>query len=199
MQELLAAVLVVHDSAIFFKGESFPISGHLFAASSERFKRLFQSSKGTINIQTTVNRDVVVQFIDACQMRKYSLMAANAHGLLLISRELEVSALEDVVTRFISSPDNEQSLLIPWIQFLFEYDGDTATLKCKLRENFAKFIKDEILLNLPIAILRRVVNLECDVHRIFEFLLRCLVRIGPQASILFRDFELNNLRPTELE
>jgi hypothetical protein len=192
---------IVTDTKIHFQNEGFNISSHVFAACSATFARLLAQSTSLLTIETKVHRDTVIQFIGACQLREYSVTAQNANELVLLCDEWEVPVVGDEVREIIAAPENGQNMLLPSIRFMFEHGIDTSRLENQLHDRFIDFIDQNLIFDLPISILARVIKYDYDdsnFRRIFRFLIECLHRFGTSASCLFRGLRLDRLTCDEV-
>jgi hypothetical protein len=150
----------------------------------------------TVTIQSDVSSDSVVQFIEACQLRPYNLTVHNANELDLLCEEWDVPMLRRDIESFMSDSSHEVEILIPNLLFLYHHNKDTSAIEARLRSFVPSLLSSGELLELPFAILSRVLSrewTESEAAGLFEFLLRCLDRIGPVASLLFGAVDLMHL------
>jgi hypothetical protein len=195
----LAARLVEKDAVLTFNSEIFNISSSLFCSFSRKFRRDYQTRQSPLIIETSAHRNTVVEFINACQLRKCTITVDNAHDLLVLAREWGVSQLEIALIKFMGLPENCVPLLIPSLRHALSCNSDTAGLEHQLRGHFLSLIETDSLLELPLPLLlRALLPLPAFDSAVFNFLVRCLDHYGPRASIFFRDFSIDLLTPVQI-
>jgi hypothetical protein len=185
-------------AVIIFKNERIPIIPKVF--------RLFCPSYSGVGDFRIVEEDldlaVVKQFVDICQAKTFAWPDVNLLELLRLSVVYEQTELEAQIREYIERPSNRRRLLLQSIKYESDMRISTAFHEKRLREDFMSWIGDPLLLELPLAVLNRLVPDSADSetsHILFPFLMRCLNRFGPGASILFHSISLKNLDFTELD
>lgn len=204
------------NTKLKLRTQLYDISAALFAAYSHRFARFIftllplQSSNGGDNfysIESNVEHESVVEFVNACQHREYEITCSNAHELLLLANEFEVSSLCCVIREFISDPIRRRDLLIPSIKFCNSHSLDSSSYEDSIAECFDEMMSDSILFELPIDILSRIIRKSrkskpCSVgencHKFFTFLIRGLDHYGGCGSMLFSEFDFSLLGCDEM-
>jgi hypothetical protein len=194
------------DTSVIFKSEEFPVSSLLFSGLSAKFKREFAKRLTRVTIDTTADRDTVIEFVNACQLRECSITVHNALDLLSLAEDWEVPPLQDAVIEFIGRPEHTAALLIPSLCRALSRDLDTSLFETQLRSQIPSLLEGDSLLQLPLPVLSRLLTPDpdsdpgspVDLRRLFGFLVRCLDHFRPAASVLFSGIRVDELTPDEL-
>jgi hypothetical protein len=84
--ELTLSLSGVPDAVVVFHGHEFPICSRIFGALSTRYAQLLRTWRDppSIPIESQVSDDSVASFINACQLKPFTLTAdtVNEVGLL---------------------------------------------------------------------------------------------------------------------
>jgi len=90
-------------------------------------------------------------------------------------------------------------MLVSSLLFALRQQRDTSETEARVREHFESLLQDPGLLELPLAVLLRVVRCDVsDTENLFRFLKKCLDRFGPPASVLLKDFDIRRLSLEDL-
>jgi len=88
------------------------------------------------------------------------------------------------------------------LQYAVLHGCDTSTYETRARECFSKLIEKEALLDLPLGILRRIVDVslqETQFDKLFQFLVKCPDKFGSVASVLFRGVHMKHFSISQLD
>jgi hypothetical protein len=91
--------------------------------------------------------------------------------------------------------------LIPLLHSEIDSGLETKETCEMIRSRFLLFVKDDRLLDFPLPIINRIVNLDDQADHfdeIFGFLMRCLRQFGSAASILFQGLDMGRLKHWQL-
>jgi hypothetical protein len=142
-----------------------------------------------ISIESDVSRESVVEFLAACQRKPFSISIDTAHDIVCLCDEWGTEALRSRVLEWISA--NETDLLVSTLLLDLKHGSDTSLIESRIRTNFDSLFDAEKLMELPLNVLCRIIDLES--RFIFDFLMKCLSHFGSPASILFRDLDASRL------
>ena len=193
---------------VFMGAEVGKIDACLFAHYSKRFhKELFinceRSVLSPVVITSHVERDVVVQFVDACNGVKVEVQQSNALDLLALAEEWEVTELVRILNE--SSDEILIASLVKWL----ENGKETRVLESRLHNEFIGICKKECfqenILRIGLPVLYRVFSMgDCDLVRdhfseVFPFLQQCVdEHFGTCASVLFTGTDARQLKLDQL-
>jgi hypothetical protein len=154
----------IHQWAIISGHESEPIpfSPLLLARRSRRYleELVLGSGPGDIVIDSAFDRDSVVQFISACEGADFSLTLSNVFEIELLCDEWSVfgRSIRQKVIEFIERPPSCQSLWLHRLLFRVGRGLSTSETEDLLRCNLVSLICDSAALDIPAAILSRIID-----------------------------------------
>jgi hypothetical protein len=187
--------------AITFGNETFQVNPTVFEWSSKKFARLYQSHE-QICITENVSIEAVRAFISGCQGQDFPITEDISLDLELLSVNWEVESLLSLVRQFNLDPSRSKALLFPLLTSAIARNQETSAMERRLSESLLDHISDDRLLDLPFAILNRVIA--CHVQGgelsdgIFTFLNRALEKFGAPASLLFSSISIGQMTPRHL-
>jgi hypothetical protein len=178
------------------EGEPIPFSPLLLARKSRRYleELVLGSGPGDIVIDSTFDRDSVVQLISACEGADFSLTLSNVHKIELLCDEWSVSgkSIRQNVTEFI-----ERNGL--WLGRLSPSEAEDL-----LRCNLISLICDPATFDIPAAILSRIIDFRSyegrreEHKRLIRFCIDYLAAHGSSASQIMRTVDVTGLSDEDL-
>jgi hypothetical protein len=185
------------------ESEPIPFSPLLFAQKSRRYleELVLGSGPSAIVIESTFDRDSVVQFIAACEAADFSLTQSNVLEIDLLCDEWSVvgKSIRRKITEFIEHPPSGQSLWLRRLLFRLGRGLPTSDTEEWLRCNLVSLIGDAAALEILAAILSRIIDfrsyegLKEEHERLLTFCIEYLRAHGSSASQIFRTLDLTRL------
>jgi hypothetical protein len=134
----------------------------LLARKSRRYLEdlVLGSGPGDIVIDSTFDRDSVIQFISACEGADFSLTLSNVFEIELLCGEWSVSGkrIRQKVIEFIEHPPSGQSLWLRRPLFWLGRGLCTSEAEDLLRCNLVSLVCDSATLDIPAGILSRIID-----------------------------------------
>jgi hypothetical protein len=163
---------------------------------------LVRSGPSDIVIDSTIDRDSVVQFIAACQGDDFDLTLSTVLEMELLCDERPVvrESIRKKVTEFIENKGF-------WLRRLFfhlERGLISSEAEDLLRRNPPGFVGDSAALEIPAAVLCRVIDFrDCEGRsdesgRLFGFCVEYLRKHGSSASRIMRTLDVTLLSNEDL-
>ena len=212
-QKLIRSRNGIPDTHYFiYKNKKFPIKFDFFKYSSKYFlenQKLLENSKEIQLVDKEdednlhFSDDSIQNFIKFVQNQDVFLSNENVIDINYLSKKYEVLDLIEATNEYISS--HQQELILP-IFSIHQNDTsfETSTYEDILSTNLIQYINDELLLDLDVSILNRILtkyqlknskdkNIEKN-KLIIDFLFKCLDKHGRKASVLFSNVDFGELR-----
>jgi hypothetical protein len=190
------------------KSEPIPFSPLLFARQSMRYleELVLGSGPSDIVIDSTFGRDSVVQFIAACEGANFSLSLSNVFEIELLCDEwsVEGAVIHQKVTEFIQHQQSDQSLWLRRLLFRLDRGASTSEVEDLLRRNLVRLVCDSAALEIPVAIMSRIIDFRCcegrqeEYEQLFTFCVRYLRVHGSSASGIMRTLDVTRLNDEDL-
>jgi hypothetical protein len=179
------------NAVIRFKDETFSIVAQLFTMNSQKADQQWDSRNPTEFVITSdVSRASVAAFVDACQGKRCGVTEEIAFDFCLLCDEWRADRVKDQVTAWMAKYGPR--LLIRRLLFELSRDMDTSSTESKIREDFARFIDDPALFELPVNVLDRLMGAKMSN---LDFLMKCLEKFERLASPLFSKLEWEGFSP----
>jgi hypothetical protein len=144
------------------ESEQIPFSPLLLARRSRRYleELVLGSGPGDIVIDSTFDRDSVIQFISTCEGADFSLTLSNVFEIALLCDEWSVfgKSIRQKVIEFIKHPPSGQSIWLRRLLFRLGRGLPTSEAEDLLRCNLVNLVCDSAALNLSAAILSRIID-----------------------------------------
>jgi hypothetical protein len=196
------AVISGHES------EPIPFSPLLLARKSRRYleELVLGSGPGDIVIDSTFDRDSVLQFISACEGADFSLTISNVFEIELLCDEWSVfgKSIRQKVIEFIECPPSGQSLWLRRLLFRLGRGLSTSEAEDLLRCNLVGLVCCPAALDIPAAILSRIIDFRPyegrreEHERLFTFSIEYLMAHGSSASQIMRTLDVTGLSDENL-
>jgi hypothetical protein len=154
----------VRQWAVISGDESKPIPccALLLACKSRRYieELVLSSGPGDIVIDSAFDRDSVLQFISACDGAEFSLTLSNVFEIKLLCDEWSVSgmSIRQKVIEFIEHLPSGESLWLRRLLFRLGRGLSTSETEDLLRCNLVSLVCDPAALDIPAAILSRIID-----------------------------------------
>jgi hypothetical protein len=184
------------NATIQFNQESFLISREILDLISLGFT---QRHPLPYRIQSNVSRLSVLSFLKPFQSSDPGLTSENASDLLTLALEFESACYCSAIDTFLREHGRAGEIrLIPLLIRLTAQNQESADAEAELREIFLEVIDDDRLLDLPVAVLDRVMVIppaedRANFGKVFRFCIRVLNRVGSLGSVLFRKLDTRGL------
>jgi hypothetical protein len=163
------------------------------------------SGPGDIAIDSGLNRDSVVQFMAACEGADFSLTSSNIFDFELLCDEWSVGkSIRKKAAEFIEYLPDGQSLWLRRLLFRLGRGLSTSEAEDVLRSNLVGLVSDSAALEIPVAILSRIVDFRCyednqeEYKRMFTFCVDYLRVHGSSASEIMRSLDVTRLSNEDL-
>jgi hypothetical protein len=197
------AIVAGHES------EPIPFSPMAFAVRARRYleRLVLGSASHDILIDSSFDRDSVVQFVAACQGCDFELTASNVFEIELLCDHWSVSCelIRKRVADFIEHPPSGESLRLRQLLFRLSRNLDVSKTEEFLRENLVSFVDNSAAFEIPVAVLVRSVDFRAferrteDYERLFTFCLEYLAVHGSAASHILRTLDVTRLSSDSLD
>jgi hypothetical protein len=188
--------------------EPIPFSPLLFARRSRRYleELVLGSGASDIVIDSTFDRDSVVQFIAACEGADFSLTQSNVFEIELLCDEWSVfgKSIRRKITEFIEHTPSGQSLWLHRLLFRLGRGLSTSEAEDWLRCNLIGLVDDSAALQIPAAILCQIIDFKSyesrrdEYERLFSFCIGYLKTHGSAASQILRSLDVTRLSDGDL-
>lgn len=201
--------LLQTDKNFVYKGKIYPIDFVLLTRRSQFFRNHQKEYDNITNIEIYDNgidipEDSINSFISFCQFEQNDLKITelNVYPLRHLAIKYEVPGIVELTSNYIAS--NNENLALQSLHFNLQHNLPDSTDEDFISTHFFDYINDSKLLQLPVPVIYRLLrkskfskinNLD-DEHQnqLFDFLFKCLDEHKKQASILFSDIEIKDLR-----
>jgi hypothetical protein len=144
------------------ESEPIPSSPLLLARKSRRYleELLLGSGHGDIVIDSGFNGDSIIRFISACEGADFSLMLSNVFEAELLCHEWLMfgKLIYQKFIEFIEHPPSGKGLWLRRLLFRLGRRLSTSEVEDLLRCNLGSLVCDSAALDIPAAILSRVVD-----------------------------------------
>jgi hypothetical protein len=187
------------NAFIIFQGETFPIFKELFLGYSRPAADRDHLSHSTFIITSPVTRESVQIFIAICQGKPAPFQKSQILDLLSLCEEWRVDSLKDYLLNLIENDDDQ---ILTSLRYAIEKGYSTDPYEARARGRFCELADKDELLELPISVLRRIVDLglqEANFEKLFGFLIKCLDRFGSGGSVLFGGLDLRHFSVSQVE
>jgi hypothetical protein len=159
-----------------------------------------------IIIDSTFDRDSVVRFIAACEGANLSLTQSNVFELELLCDEWPVTkkSIHRKITEFIEPPPSGKSLWIHRLLFRFGRGLSTSEAEEWFRRNLARWDDDLVALEIPVAVLPRIIDFRAyevrqgEFGQLFTFCMNDLKSHDSSTSQIMRTLDVTQLSDTDL-
>jgi hypothetical protein len=188
--------------------EPIPFSPLLFALKSGRYleELLLGSGSSDIVIDHGFDRDSVVQFIAACESGDFDLTLANVFEIEVLCDQWSVNgkSIRQKLAAFIQHPPSSQSLCLRRLLFRLCRGLFTTEAEDSIRCNLISLICDSAALEIPAAVLSRIVDFReyegrSEEHaRLFAFCIEYLRAHGSAASQILKTLDVARLTEEDL-
>jgi hypothetical protein len=164
------------------------------------------SGPGDIVIDSGFDRNSVIQFISACEGADFSLTLSNVFETELLCNEWSVSGklIRQKVIEFIEHPLSGKSLWLRRLLFRLGRGLSTSEAEDLLRCNLVSLVCDSAALDIPAAILSRVIDFRSyegqreEYDRLFTFCVEYLTAHGSSTSHIMRTLDVTGLSNEDL-
>lgn len=195
-----------------YKDKKYPIDFDLISKNSNYF--YCHSKDFTHKTDIEISSDLIdltessiLAFIKCCQNQSFEIIESDIFSIRQLAIKYEVPGLLKITTKFID--EHSSSLVFETIQYQIQMQNQNIKNDSKsctqneekyIASHFSEFIDDERLLNLPVAVLYRIVNDDqfkfdqSNQDEFIGFLFKCLDKYKTEASILFLNLDLENQR-----
>jgi hypothetical protein len=180
----------------------------LLARKSRKYREelVLGSGPGDIVIDSTFDRDSVLQFFSACEGANFSLTLSNVFEIELLCDEWSVfgKSIRQKVTEFIEHPPSGQSLWPHPLLFRLGRGLSASQAEDLLRCNLVSLVCDPAALDIPAAILSRIIDFRSyegrreDYARPFPFCIEYLNAHGSSASQIMKTLDVTGLSGEDL-
>jgi hypothetical protein len=196
------AVISGHES------EPIPFSPLFLARESCKYleELVLGSGPGDIVIGSMFDRDSVLQFISACEGADFSLTLSSLFEIGFLCGEWSVfgKLIHQKVIEFIEHPPSGQSLWLRRLLFRLGRALSTSDAEDLLRCNLVSLVCDSPALDIPAAILSRIIDFRSyegrrkEYERLFAFCIEYLRARGSSASQIMRTLDVTELSDEDL-
>jgi hypothetical protein len=164
------------------------------------------SGPGDIVIDSAFDRESVVQFFSACEGVEFSLTLSNVFEIELLCNEWSVSgkSIRQKGIEFIEHPLSGQSLWLDRLLFRLGRGPSTSETEDLLRCNLVSLVCDPAALEIPAAILSRIIDFRSyegrreEYERLFTFYIEHLRAHGSSASRIIGTLDVTRLSDEDL-
>jgi hypothetical protein len=187
------------NASIIFGDEAFPIFKEIFTGYSRKAADPDHLLRSQFVITSPVTRESVQIFVDVCQGKSSPFDDSQIMDLLLLSDQWSVDSLKDHLLTLLENDDNQ---ILTFLRYAFEKGLETEEYEAHARCHFSDLVEKDEILELPIQILRRIVDVglqDTYFDKLFVFLRKCLDRFGSPGSILFEGVDLRHFSVSQLE
>jgi hypothetical protein len=196
------AIISGHES------EPIPFSLLVLARKSRRYleELVLGSGPGGIVIDPTFDPNPVLQFISACQRPDFSLTLSNVFEIELLCDEWSVPGkpIRQKAIEFIKHSPSGQTLWLRRLLFRLGRGLPTSEAEDLLRCNLVGLVCDPAALDIPAAILSRIIDFRSyegrreEYERPFTFCMEYLRARGSSASQIMRTLDATGLSNEDL-
>jgi hypothetical protein len=186
------------------ENEPIPFSPFLIASKCQRYleELLLGSDLRDIIIDSTFDRDSVVQFVAACQGKDFNLTLSNVFEIEVLCDEWSVvgKSIRRKVTEFIE----HKGLGLRRLLFQLGRGLVASETEELLRANLSRFICDSAAFEIPVAVLARIVDFKDyedrsdEYERLFKFCVEYVRARGSSASQILRTLDVTRLNTKDL-
>lgn len=181
---------LVADAKVTFKGQEFDVVRETFCQYCAEHENHMDRTD-PIAIDLDVSLDAVKQFIEACQGREFFLSVDIVCDMLTLADSMNARELKDRIYGWMAEHRIETYVA----EFLFnlkrgdDLDGSIS----EIHRNFEAVIEDDLLFSVPLDYLSKLIDYDVDPLKLFNFLMKCLEKLGSSASVLFTGVSLADL------
>jgi hypothetical protein len=193
------ATITKPNASVIFKGEAFPIFKEMFVAYSRTAAEGDRPIDSEFVITSSVARASVKTFIDVCQAKSPPFDKSQIVDLLSLCEEWSVDSLKSYLLDLIECDHNQ---VLTALRYASANGFRTQDYEDRVRRRFSQFVDKDELLELPVSILRRIIDVglqDTDFDTLFKFLTKCFGRFGSCGSILFEGVELRHFSVSQLQ
>jgi hypothetical protein len=187
------------NASLIFQGEPFPIIKQLFMSYSKTAAQQDHPNHSQFLVTSSVARESVQIFVDICQGKSRPINKFQILDLLSLCEEWSVDSLKDYLFSVIENDDDQ---ILTALGYAIEKGFATDQYEARARRRFCELVDHDELLELPIGILRRIVDVglqDTDFEKMFGFLRKCLDRFGSRGSVLFQGVNLRHFSVAQLQ
>jgi hypothetical protein len=173
------------NASIIFHDEAFPIFKEIFTVYSRKAADHDHLLHSQFVITSPVTPESVQIFIDICQEKSSAFDDSQILELLSLCEEWSVDSLK---VRLLTLIENDDDHILTCLRYAIENGFETDQYEARARRRFSEIVDKDELLELPIPVLRRIVDVglqDTDFDKLFVFLRKCLNRFGVGGSVLF--------------
>jgi hypothetical protein len=173
--------------------KTFPINRALFRQYSARYRELSAIDPSYVIELEGLQEESVENWIKACQYQGYDFTRQTVAEILVLSKSWETPAIEKYLKSW--SAQHMDIAVVPILSNSAKFGQDALPYERYLREHLIAFLDDVDLDRIPIPILDRILSRSSwspeDSLKIFVALIELLDKVGPEASILFANFDFS--------
>lgn len=187
-----------------YRKKKYPFNINVFALFSQFVQKNLDHFKQTKDIYLiekenerfiNLSEDSIKDFILLCQNKDIDFNNDNVVAIDYLTDKYKINKLHDRTQIFISEHENE----LKFQKYLLKTDQNNENniqFEHEIIDNLSEYINNKQLLELPIPSIHRIINSKkIDVNQNFiDFLFACLDKYGRNASILFSNLDLGNLK-----
>jgi IS1 family transposase len=181
-----------------------PFSALLFAAKSRRYlaELVVGSGSSDIVIDSVFDRDSVIRFICACQGGDFSVTKSNVSEIELLCDEWEVVGKS--IRKKISELIERENLHLTRLLFRLSRGLAASEAENLLRRNLIDFVSDTAALEIPAAVLVRIIDFSeysgrsDEYGRLSRFCVEYLRAHGSASSQIMRTVDVTGLSDDDL-
>jgi hypothetical protein len=143
------------NASIVFQGETFPIFKGLFTTYSRAAAEHDRPNHFQFVVTSPVTRESVITFVEICQGKPASFSNSQVLDLLSLCDEWSVDSLKAHLLTVIEHDDDQ---ILTCLRYGIERGIDTSEVEGRARGRFCALADRDELLELPISVLRRIID-----------------------------------------
>lgn len=146
----------MNDFTIFFKSRKYPVNRELFESYSKRFRQLAKKVT-TIDMSTSVMEESFTDFVNACQMRDYTVCVNNLYDLKHLAKTWEVDVLLECCQN-LKGNLSEADLALAKVLFLARSGKKHNKQITPVAKNFLYYVETNQIRLIPASVMTEIIR-----------------------------------------